>query len=73
MKKSGDSKRTLGYVGYGIAGAALVTGAVLIYLNRETSYEITADQYRKELGAKKTAIVPLLAPDVAGAVVFGRF
>jgi hypothetical protein len=74
MKSSGDTKRTMGYVFYGIAGAALVTGGILLYLNRETSYEITADQYRKELKAKKpVAVAPMVAPGTAGAMVFGRF
>jgi hypothetical protein len=79
VKKSGDTKQTLGYIGYGVAGAALVTGVVLLYVNRETSYEITADQYKKELREGKVkpkhsaAITPLVAPGTAGAMVFGRF
>lgn len=75
LRDSGDSKKTLGYVGYGLAGAAIVTGGILLYLNREQSYEISADQYRKELAAKPqpVAVTPIVAPGMAGAMVFGRF
>jgi hypothetical protein len=73
LKESGNSKRTLGYVGYGLAGAAVITGAVLIYLNRETEYEITADEYKKQQREKPVAITPVVAPGMAGAMVFGRF
>lgn len=74
LKSSGESKRTLGYVGYGLAGAAVVTGAVLVYLNRRTSYEITADEYRREQAKKaKVSIAPLVVPGMAGALIHGRF
>jgi hypothetical protein len=78
LRDSGDSKKTIAYVGYGVAGAAVVTGGVLVYLNRRRSYEITADEYRKELSAKKRAarsaqVLPLVTPDTAGAMVLGRF
>lgn len=73
MKKSGDTKRTLGYVGYGLAGAAIVTGAILVYLNRETSYEITADEYKKQLAKKQVSFTPLVVPGMAGAMIHGRF
>jgi tetratricopeptide (TPR) repeat protein len=73
-RDSGNTKRTIGYVGYGIAGAAIITGAVLIYVNRETSYEITADEYRRQQGAQPpVAITPIVAPGMAGAMVYGRF
>jgi hypothetical protein len=75
IRDSGDSKKTLGYVAFGVAGAAVVTGAILLYLNRETSYEITADEYKKELRqkGKTVSVVPMVAPDATGAMVFGRF
>jgi len=31
------------------AGAAVITGAILLYVNRSSAYQITADEYRKEL------------------------
>jgi hypothetical protein len=75
LRDSGDTKRTLGYVGYGLAGAAVITGAVLVYLNREVRYEITADEYRREQARKQkpVAITPLVGPGTAGAMLFGRF
>jgi tetratricopeptide (TPR) repeat protein len=76
LRDSGDSKKTLGYIGFGIAGAAVITGAVLAYMNRETSYEITADEYKRELRegkVKPVAITPVVAPGMAGAMVHGRF
>lgn len=73
LRDSGDTKKTLSIVGYGLAGAAVVTGAVLVYLNRQTSYEITADQYRRDQAKKKVTLLPIVAPDSAGAMVFGRF
>jgi hypothetical protein len=73
LKDSGNTKRTLGYVGYGLAGAAVITGAVLIYLNRETTYEITADEYKRQLREKPVSVVPMVAPGSAGAMVLGRF
>jgi len=71
-RDSGDTKRTLGFVGYGLAGAAVITGGVLLYLNRETSYKITADEYRHEKSAP-VSVTPLVAPGLAGAAVFGSF
>lgn len=76
-KTSGDTKRMLGYVGYGVAGAAVITGAVLLYLNREQSYEITADQYKAEQRKKGVlGVSPVVDPNhdgMTGAVVFGQF
>jgi tetratricopeptide (TPR) repeat protein len=78
IRKSGDTKRTIGYVGYGVAGAAIVTGALLLYLNRQQSYEITADQYRAEQRKKGLlGVSPVVDPSaqggMTGAVVFGQF
>ncbi len=75
MRNSGDTKKTLGYVGYGVAGAAVATGVILLYLNRQASYQITADEYRKELREKEASvsITPVVAPGVAGAMLTGSF
>jgi hypothetical protein len=76
MRKSGDTKSTLGYVGYGIAGAAVVTGVILLYVNRSTSYQITADEYRKELRENEkhdVSVIPVIAPGLAGAMLNGSF
>jgi hypothetical protein len=79
LRDSGDTKRTLGFVGYGLAGAAIVTGGVLVYLNRRVAYQITTDEYRMEELRKQQAqqpsisIAPLVGPGVGGATVMGRF
>lgn len=77
LRDSGDSKRTMSYVAYGVAGAAVVTGAVLLYLNRSTAYQISSDEYRQEQLAKerggKVSITPILAPTMAGAMLQSSF
>lgn len=79
LRESGDTKRTLGYVGYGVAGAAIVTGAVLVYLNRTISFQKTVEEYhleqmqKKQRPAGKVAITPLVGPGMGGAMVMGRF
>ena len=75
MRDSGDTKKTLGYIGYGVAGAAVATGVVLLYLNRSNSYQITADEYRKQLRENESGIsvTPVIAPGVAGAMLTGSF
>jgi len=79
LREDGDTKRTLGYVGYGLAGAAIVTGGLLVYLNRRVAYQITTDQYRMEELKKQQAqpkaisVAPLVGPGVGGAAVMGRF
>jgi hypothetical protein len=76
MRESGDTKRSLGYVGYGVAGAAVVTGVILLYLNRSTAYQITADEYRKELRESEqptVSVTPVVAPGMAGAMLTGSF
>ncbi len=76
LRDSGDTKRTLGYVGYGVAGGAIVTGLILAFLNREESYQITADDLRREQRAKASGTVtvtPLVAPNAGGAMIFGSF
>jgi hypothetical protein len=80
LRDSGDSKKTMAYVGYGIAGAAIVTGGVLLFLNRSQAYQISSDDYRREQLEKDRAakppavtVTPVVSPDMAGAMVFGRF
>lgn len=78
LRDSGDTKKTIGYIGYGVAGAAAIAGLTLLYLNRETSYQITADEYKKELRAKRASgtavkVTPMISTDVAGAMILGSF
>ncbi|MBA3393311.1 MAG: hypothetical protein H0T89_11735 [Deltaproteobacteria bacterium] len=76
LRDSGDSKRTFGYVMYGVAGAAVVTGAVLLYLNRSTAYQISSDEYRREQlerDRRKVTVTPIVAPTMAGAMLQSSF
>jgi hypothetical protein len=74
VRKSGDTKRTLSYVGYGVAGAAVATGAVLLYLNRREAYQINPEALDEEKAPRTgVSVVPMVSPDAAGAMVLGRF
>jgi len=75
-KTSGDTKKTLGYVGYGVAGAAVATGLALAWLNRRQPYQINPEDLPNEQGNKEPAaisITPVIAPDMAGAMIMGKF
>jgi hypothetical protein len=74
MRASGDTKKTLSYVGYGVAGAAVATGAVLLWLNRREAYQIRPEELDEEKAERASVtVVPLVSPDAAGAMVLGRF
>lgn len=78
MRKSGDTRRTLGYVGYGVGGAAIATGALLAYLNRRTPYqvrpeEIEGEQDKGQDKAPAVSFTPVVSPGMAGAQVQGHF
>jgi hypothetical protein len=74
MRDSGNTKRTIGYVGYGVAGAAIVTGAVLAWLNRRTPYQIRADDLDEEKAERNgIAVAPIVSPELTGAMVQGHF
>jgi hypothetical protein len=70
-RESGDTKRLAGYIGYGVAGAAIATGATLLWLNRRQAYQISADEL--EATPAPIAITPVVSPDVMGAMVQGHF
>ncbi len=67
-KSSGDTMQGIGMAMYGIGGAALITGAVLVYLNRLTPYHSTT------VGVTPTTVslIPLLGP-APGAALFVAF
>ncbi len=78
LRDSGDSKKTMSYVTLGIAGGAVLTGAVMAYLNRREAYQITADDYRREEREKakragSVSFSPMIAPGTGGAIVSGSF
>jgi hypothetical protein len=77
MRNSGDARRTLGFVGYGVAGAAIATGALLAYLNRRTPYSIRPEDLDEEKAQQdKThpvSFAPVVSPGMTGALVQGHF
>ena len=76
MRDSGNTKRTIGIVGYGVAGAAIVTGAVLAYLNRSQPYQVRPEELEEEkaeAAAHPVAFTPVVSPQLMGAMVQGHF
>ena len=65
-KSTGETRQLLAMIGYGVGGAALVTGSVLLYLNRAQSYRIDEE-------GPAAAFVPWVAPDGAGISASYRF
>jgi hypothetical protein len=73
MRNSGDTKRTIGYVGYGVAGAAIVTGTLLAILNRRQPYQIRPEDLDEEHTKQPLAVAPIVSPGMTGAAVQGHF
>jgi hypothetical protein len=75
LKKTGDTEKTLGYVGYGVAGVAIAAGVGLAWANRRQPYQIHAEELQNEKEDKDDAvsIVPVIAPTMTGAMVMGHF
>jgi hypothetical protein len=74
VKKSGETQETLGYVSYGVAGAAVAAGVLLVILNRPKAYQIRPEDLQQEEEAKaKVSVTPILTPNMAGAMVHGSF
>jgi len=69
----GDLEKTLGYVSYCVAGAAIAAGAVLIILNRPEAYNIRPEDLQEEQDKRRVSITPILTPTLAGAALEGRF
>jgi hypothetical protein len=74
-RDSGDTKRLMGFIGYGLGGAAIATGIVLAYVNRSRPYQITPEQLesQKASAPSSIAIVPVVSPEAVGATVQGHF
>ncbi len=75
LRDSGDTKKTMSYVAYGVAGGAIVAGLVMVYVNRSETYQITADQYKAEQRkvAPSVSFTPVIASDSVGAMLRGSF
>ncbi len=72
LRKDGDTKQNIAYVGYGVGIAAIAAGAALAILNREQAYEIRADDV-SDGEQNQVTIAPIVAPGMAGAMVQGHF
>jgi hypothetical protein len=70
-KSSADTQQLLAFVGYGVGGAALAAGSVLLYLNRAKPYRLDEEDDPKAKG--KTALAPWVAPDGGGLTASYRF
>ena len=73
MRNSGNTKRTIGYVGYGMGAAAIATGAVLAWLNRRQGYQIRPEDIEEENAKKTVGVTPIVSPEITGAMVQGHF
>ena len=77
LRDRGDTKRMIGYVGYGVAGAAVGTGLVLLWVNRRQPYQISPEQLSDEPPpaaiAPPLVIAPMVSTELAGAMVQGHF
>ena len=70
LRSSGDTKKSIGFVMYGIAGATAATGIVLAILNRPHSYLLRPEDLQSE---PKVSVAPVVTPTMTGAVVEGHF
>jgi tetratricopeptide (TPR) repeat protein len=71
LRDSGDQKKMLGYVSYGVAGAAISAGVLLAILNRPQAYTIRPEDLQAEQA--KVSIKPIITPHLAGAMLQGKF
>lgn len=73
----GQTEQGLAIGSYAVGGAALVTGAVLLYLNRPQEYELDPAQLDQRAQGKspqaQVMVVPLLGNGTGGAVATFRF
>jgi hypothetical protein len=75
LRESGETKETLGYVSYGVAGAAIAAGTLLVILNRPKAYQIRPEDLQQEEDARggRVSVSPIVTPHMAGAMVHGTF
>lgn len=67
MKTQGQGQQAGAMVLYGVGGAAIATGAVLLYINRP-------QPYRADVKVESAVfLVPTIGPDGAGAMLLSRF
>lgn len=71
LRDRGESRRTLAAVAYGVGGAALASGVVLLYLNRER--RVTREVRGKDGGGSGVAVIPVVSSEVMGVSTLLRF
>jgi len=67
-KDNASLMQVTAFTGYLLGGAAVATGAILLYMNRAKPYRIDPSELNKPV-----TVVPLLAPDTAGIAASFRF
>jgi tetratricopeptide (TPR) repeat protein len=70
LRTRGTSMQQLAIGAYAVGGAALVTGAILVFINRPQAYRITPEEANSPQGL---SVVPLLGPDEGGVLASFRF
>lgn len=70
LRTRGTSMQQLAFGAYAVGGAALVTGAVLVFINRPQAYRINPDEASSPEG---TSIAPLLGRGEGGILATFRF
>lgn len=70
-RSTGNTLQTAALAAYGVGGAAIVTGAVLVYMNRLMPYH--ADQKVDVVDKPQVSVSPYLAPNGGGLVAAARF
>ena len=73
LRDSGDTKQAVGYVMYGVAAGALITGGILAYVNRQQPYEVRPEDLPGEPVEPKISVAPIVSPSTAGVAVSGHF
>jgi tetratricopeptide (TPR) repeat protein len=69
-RTKGDSLQNLAYGTYALGGAAIVTGAVLAYINRSKPYQISPNELATE---PAVTVTPLVGRGEGGALATFRF
>jgi hypothetical protein len=72
----GNTRQTMAIGAYAVGGTALVTGMVLLYLNRAQTYRLTPEEYeRTQMGesVERVGVTPVLGAGMGGALVTFRF
>jgi hypothetical protein len=67
-RSQGTTFQSLALVGYAVGGAALITGTVLVYLNRLQPFVKSVD-----VGGAQVSLLPSFGPSGAGAFLFASF